>query len=132
SHTRGRDDREVPFDVDVVRRHDDGRLARAASPELLHRLEQLRCLLDVAVRRDRCERDHPSEAMRSQRSSRKRGASTSTPTCAFRGRSVTSQRSATVRPSQYCDCVSTTTLQLSVCTSVGSSTCATAIASWIG
>ena len=43
-----------------------------------------------------------------------------------RRRSVTSQRSTTVRPSQYSDAVSIAMLHFSVVTSVGSITCATA------
>src|SRR5437763_7277910 len=122
----------MPLHVHVVRRHDDDGVGRAAPAELLHRCEQLRYVFDVAVRSDRAECDHPSEAIRLTRSSRNRGASTSTPTCELSGPSVTCQMSTTVRPSQYCDIVSISTLQLTVSTSVGSITCATAIASWIG
>ena len=103
--SRRRDDGEVPFDVDVVRRDDDrdvgGRSARPSS-SIASRSSGVE--VDVAVRRDRGEDDHGSDEMRSTSSSRNRCASTSMPTCAFRGRSVTSQRSTTVRPSQYCDC----------------------------
>src|SRR5207302_1698710 len=129
------DDREVALDVHVVWRDDDRRLGRGrveAASQLLHRRPQLGSLVHVAVRRDRGEADHGRLAIRSTRSSRNRGASTSTPTCPLGARPVTSQRSTTVRPSQYVDAVSTSTLQCNVVTSVGSITCATAIASWIG
>jgi hypothetical protein len=126
----GHRDGEVALDVDVVGGDDDdAALAVVAATELLHRREKLRSRLDVAVRRDR---DHASEPIRSTSSSRKRSASTSMPACASRGRSVTSHRSTTVRPSQSRDSVSIEMLHSSVVTSVGSMTCATAIASWIG
>src|SRR5581483_2181929 len=128
--SRRRDDGEVALDVDVVRGDDDCRLRLDAAAELLHRLEQLGRRLDLAVRCDRA--DHPSEAIRPTSSSRNLSASTCTPTCALSGRSVTFQMSATVRPSQYCDSVSTETLQCTVRTRLGSITCATAMASWIG
>src|SRR5262249_30805144 len=126
---RRRRNGEVALDVRVVRRDDDGCVGRATPAELLHRREELRDLLDLAVRSDRAERDHPSDAILLTRSSRNRGASTSTPTCELSGPSVTCQMSTTVRPSQYRDSVSIWTLQLIVSTSVGSITCATAIAS---
>ena len=57
--------------------------------------------IDVAVRRDAGEDEaHGSEAIRETSSSRKRSASTSTPTSAFGSRPVTPRRSTTVRPSQ--------------------------------
>src|SRR5205823_14902120 len=65
---------------------------------------------------------HASAEIRSTSSSRKRSASTSTPARQLRVLSVTSQRSTAVRPSQYCDAVSISTLQVTVVTSVGSIT----------
>src|SRR5581483_10095679 len=86
--------------------------------------------LDVHVVRR--EDDHGSVAMRSMSMSRKRGASTSTPTWAFRVALEVCQRSTTVRPSQKREDVSISTLHWTVVSSVGSMTCATAIASWMG
>src|SRR5690348_3870366 len=128
-------DREVPVDVDVVRRDDDrGVDVRGveAAAELLHRAAQPRIEAEVAVRRDAGEDDHGSAAIRSTSISRNRCASTSTPTWAFRVALEVCQRSTTVRPSQKRDDVSISTLQWTVVSSVGSMTCATAIASWMG
>src|SRR5262249_46388410 len=135
AHAGGDDDGEVPVDVHGVRRDDDSRVAGGsleAAAGLLHRRHQLRSRVDVAVRCDRRERDHGSVEMRSTSSSRKRPAATSTPARQLTGRSVTSHRSTTVRPSQNCELVSTSTLHSIVVTSDGSITSATASASWSG
>src|SRR5262249_36574337 len=133
---RSRHHREVPFHVDVVRCDDDGGLDTGhvkAAAELLHGRAELRNLVQVAVRGDTGEcKAHGSDAIRETSSSRNRSASTSTPTSAFGSRPVTPRRSTTVRPSQSSDRVSTATFALRVVISVGSMTCATATASWIG
>src|SRR5438445_3662968 len=135
-HLAGHDDGEVAVDVDRVGRHDHGDVGgcgRAAATELLHRRAELRREVDVPVWCDAGEDEaHGSEASRETSRSRKRSASTSTPTSAFGSRPVTPRRSTTVRPSQNVDSVSTATLTWRVVRSVGSMTCATAIASWIG
>ena len=82
-------DGEVPVDVHAVRRQDDrglGPRRREPAAELLHPAP--RRPLDVledrrAVRRDRCEDDHPRDEMRSTISSAKRSPSMSSPTLAF-------------------------------------------------
>src|SRR3954453_12676534 len=135
-HLAGRDDGEVAVEVDRVRRHDHsdvGCCGRAAAAELLHRRPEARVKVHVAVRRDAGEDEaHGSEAIRETSRSRKRSASTSTPTSAFGSRPVTPRRSTTVRPSQKSESVSTETFARRVVRSVGSMTWATAIASWIG
>ena len=103
-----------------------------AAAELVHRRAQLRvgstspCGAIAAksiTPASRCARRAArGSALRRRRSRRARSAAVS----------VTCQRSTTVRPSQYCDAVSISTLHSSGSTSDGSITSATASASWIG
>ena len=103
-HPAGRDHGEVILDVDRVRGHDDRNIrcgSRAPASELVHCGAQARVKVHVAVRRDAGEDEaHGSEAIRETSNSRKRSASTSTPTSAFGSRPVTPRRSTTLRPSQ--------------------------------
>src|SRR5581483_4179975 len=126
----------VALDVDGVRRDDDRDVGASCSrppAELLHRGTERGVEIDVAVRRDAAEDEtHGRDASRETSRSRKRGASTSTPTSAFGSRPETPRRSTTVLPSQKADAVSTATLTCLVSTRVGSASCATAIASWMG
>jgi hypothetical protein len=135
-HPAGRKHGVVAVDVDVVGRDDDGDVGLGgveAATELLHRRVQPGVELHVPVRRDAGEDEAQGrDSIRETRSSRNRAASTSTPTSAFGSRPVTPRRSTTVRPSQKAERVSTATFARRVASSVGSSTCATAIASWIG